>query len=262
MHAFCTFWKRHALTAAIFVALVPFGIDRAAAQADLSNGPTSLLISYRASAADRAAFRRYLVSDMAPRLRSLEHDGTLKSFRILYSWYRQPNVWDALVVLNFPDFRAVTKWNTLEQGEPGGLDAAGLALANPVTSYSCDLEWADNPDGVRDGEVYYIIPYEYRNADEYRQYVKGYVVPQFEGWMKAGALDGYALFMNRFGTGSPWDSLFIQRYHDMDAFGRRAAVTDQVRAELRGNATWKAWSDRKAGIRTESENSIADLIAH
>lgn len=234
----------------------------ALAQADLATGPTSLLISYRASAAERPAFRHYLIDEMAPRLRALQTKGTISSFRILFSWYRQPNVWDALVILRFPSFVAVAKWNQLERTEPGGLDAAGLALADPVTSYSCDLEWSDNPDGVRDGEVYYVIPYEYRNADEYRRYVKGYVVPQFEGWMKAGALDGYALFMNRFGTGAPWDSLFIQRYHDMASFGRRAAVTESVRATLRNDPEWKAWSDRKAGIRTESENSVADLIAH
>jgi hypothetical protein len=234
----------------------------AAAQEELQDGPKSLVIGYRASAPNRAAFRRYLVTTLAPKLRALQAKGDIAGFRVYYSWYRQPAVWDALVVLHFPTFGAVSKWNAVEHDSPGGLDAAGLALADPVLSYSCDLSWSANPNEARDGEVYYVIPYEYRDAGEYRDYVKGYVLPQFDGWIKQGALTGYELYMNRFGTGSPWDSLFIQHYRDMAAFGQRQHVTDVVRAGLKGNPEWKAWSDRKAGIRTESENSIAELIAH
>jgi hypothetical protein len=237
-------------------------ISPASAQEELQDGPKSLVISYRSSVTNRAAFRRYLVANLAPRLRVLEAKGTLTGFRIYYSWYRQPNVWDAMVILHFSSFTAVTQWNAVEHSQPGGLDAAGLALADPVSSYSSDLSWSRNPDEARDGEVYYIIPYEYRDAGEYRDYVKGYVVPQFDGWIDEGALTGYELYMNRFQTGAPWDSLFIQHYRDMPSFGRRAAVTDKVRARLRSDPDWKAWSDKKAGIRTETENSIAELIAH
>lgn len=252
------------LLLAVLLALSTLGLVAAPAraQADLSSGPTTLLISYRTTAANRPAFRHYLVDTMAPRLRAMEKAGRIAGFRILFSWYRQPQVWDALLVLRFPGFEAVANWNALEHDQPGGLDAAGLALADPVATYNCDLEWSHDPDGVRDGEVYYLIPYQYREAGEYRAYVKGYVVPQFEGWMKAGALDGYGLLMNRYSVGTPWDSLFILRYRDMDAFGRRQTVLDAVRDTLRTDPEWKAWSDKKAGIRTESENSIAELIAH
>jgi hypothetical protein len=234
----------------------------AAAQEELQDGPKSLLISYRATLAHRVAFRHYLIADLAPRLRAMKAKGELSDFKIFYSWYRQPAVWDGLVVLRFPTFSAVTRWNRLEHDEPGGLDPAGLALADPVSSYSSDMSWSRNPDDVREGEVYYIIPYEYRSEGEYRDYVKGYVLPQFDGWIQSGALTGYELYMNRYGTGSPWDSLFIQHYRDMTAFGQRQTLTASVRAKLRDDPAWTAWSDKKAGIRTESENSIAELIAH
>jgi hypothetical protein len=234
----------------------------AAAQAELQDGPKSLVISYRTSATDRPAFRSYLVSDLAPRLRALQAKGEITGFRIYYSWYRQPAVWDAMVILHFSSFEAVTQWNTQEQTMPGGLDAKGLALADPVASYSCDLSWSHNPDEAKDGEVYYIIPYQYENADEYRSYVAGYVLPQFEGWIGKGVLSGYELYMNRFQTGAPWDSLFIQHYSSMAAFGRRQATTTKVREKLAADPAWKAWSDKKGGIRTESENSVAELIAH
>ncbi len=234
----------------------------ALAQQELQDGPKSLVISYRSTAANRPAFRRYLIANLAPRLRAMQAKGTLAGFRIYYSWYHQPNVWDAMVILHFPTFPEVAKWNLLEQTQPGGLDAAGLALADPIASYSSDLTWSRNPDEARVGEVYYIIPYEYRDAGEYRDYVKGYVLPQFDGWIDDGELTGYELYMNRFQTGAPWDSLFIQHYRDMPSFGRRAVVTDKVRAKLKDDPNWKAWSDKKAGIRTETENSVAELIAH
>ena len=243
-------------------AAASLSVAPATAQEELKDGPKSLLISYRTTAAHRVAFRHYLVSDLAPRLRAMKAKGELSDFKILYSWYRQPAVWDGLVVLRFPTFAAVSRWNALEHDAPGGLDAAGLALADPVSSYSSDMSWSRNPDDVRDGEVYYVIPYEYRSEGEYRDYVKGYVRPQFDGWMKSGLLTGYELYMNRYGTGSPWDSLFIQHYRDMAAFGERQTLTGSVRAQLRDDPAWTAWSDKKAGIRTESENSIAELIAH
>ncbi|MGN6820816.1 MAG: hypothetical protein ACTHJR_19330 [Sphingomonas sp.] len=242
--------------------LTLFAAVPAAAQEELQDGPKSLVISYRASLEHRAAFRRYLATDLAPRLRAMKARGELADFRIFYSWYRQPAVWDGLVILRFPTFQAVTKWNALERSEPGGLDAAGIALADPVASYSSDLSWSRNPDDLKDGEVYYVIPYEYRNEGEYRDYVKGYVLPQFDGWIETGALDGYEIYMNRYGTGSPWDSLFIQHYRNMAAFGQRQKITASVRDKLRNDPKWKEWSDKKAGIRSESENSIAELIAH
>ena len=253
---------RFSLKALCLALLALFAAFPAAAQDELQDGPKSLVISYRASAEHRVAFRRYLAADLAPRLRAMKARGEISDFRIFYSWYRQPAVWDGLVILRFPTFAAVGRWNVREHDQPGGLDAAGLALADPVASYSSDLSWSRNPDDLRDGEVYYIIPYEYRNEGEYRDYVKGYVTPQFDGWIASGALDGYEIYMNRYGSGSPWDSLFIQHYRDMAALGQRQKITASVREKLRDDPKWKAWSDKKADIRSESENSIAELIAH
>jgi hypothetical protein len=35
-----------------------------------------------------------------------------------------------------------------------------------------------------------------------------------------------------------------------------------VRATLKDNAEWQDWHKRKTEVRTETENSIADLVAH
>ena len=91
----------------------------AAAQDQLDDGPKSLVISYRTSAEHRPAFRRYLATNLAPRLRAMKAKGEISDFRIFYSWYRQPAVWDGLVILRFPTFPAVARWNAIERSEPG-----------------------------------------------------------------------------------------------------------------------------------------------
>ncbi len=61
-----------------------------------------------------------------------------------------------------------------------------------------------------------MLPYEYENAGEYRAYLKGYVLPQFDGWRSGGALTGYEVAMNRYPVGPPWDSLAILEYRDLE----------------------------------------------
>lgn len=234
----------------------------ASAQAELADGPKTIIINYRADAANRVAFRSYMAGAFAKRLAAQRTAGALASYEVYFSWYRQPAVWDAMVVLHFPDYGAVRKWQAVERASPGGLDAAGLALGEPVATFSADLSWDKSVDDLDVGEVYYVIPYSYREAAEYRNYVAGYVLPQFDGWIREGALSGYQLYMNRYTVGAPWDSLFIQRYRDFDAFGRRQSVLDKVRVGLREQPEWMAWHKRKADIRSETENSIAELIAH
>jgi hypothetical protein len=237
-------------------------VSALAAQEELQAGPNTLIIHYRASLDNRTAFRGYLEKNFAAKLRAMKASGELADFRIFYSWYRQPAVWDGMVVLRFPSHAGVLKWNALERSAPGGLDAAGLALADPYATYASDLSWSRNPDNLKSGEVYYVIPYEYNDAKQYRDYVQGYILPQFDGWMKSGALTGYEMYMNRYSVGTPWDALFIQHYRDMEAFGQRQKVTEETRAGLRSIPEWMAWSEKKQGIRTETENTIAELIAH
>lgn len=225
-------------------------------------GPTSILIAYRSEPANRPAFRTYLQRDMLARLAKLKQDGVLSSYQILFNPFTTPATWDAMTVLRFTDFAATQRWRLIERTQPGGLNAAGLRLAKPVDTYSADLTWegqADDPGSEADS-VYYVIPYEYSSADQYRKYVDAYVIPQVVGWMREGVLGGYQIFMNRFQVGRPWDSLFVYRYRNLEAFGRRDEVVAKVRATLVDQPEWKQYSDIKQTIRTESENTIAEAL--
>jgi hypothetical protein len=233
-----------------------------ATAAQAAGGPTSILIAYRSEPANRPAFRTYLQRDMLARLAKLKRDGVLSSYQILFNPFTTPATWDAMTVLRFTDFAATQRWKEIERTQPGGLNAAGLRLAKPVDTYSADLTWegqADDPGSEADS-VFYVIPYEYSSADQYRKYVDAYVIPQVVGWMREGVLGGYQIFMNRFPVGRPWDSLFVYRYRNLEAFGRRDEVVSKVRATLVDKAEWKQFSDIKQTIRTESENTIAEAL--
>jgi hypothetical protein len=226
-------------------------------------GPRQLLITYRSQAADRPAFRAYLQGDESVMLDKLKSEGVLKSYQILFNPFVTTGTWDAMVVLNFSSYGATERWKEIERKSPGGLSATGLKLAKPIQTYSADLAWegsadAPGPEGKR---VFYVIPYSYNSLDQYKAYVDGYVIPQVQGWIKEGVLSRYALYLNRYSVGDPWDALFIYEYRDLDSFGKREETVAKVREPLRANAAWKHLNDIKNTVRSESENTIAESIS-
>jgi hypothetical protein len=236
-----------------------------AAQIAVSGGPSQLLISYRAAAADRPAFRTYLETHEARLLAGLERTGVLASWQILFNPLVQPRTWDAMTILTFRRYADTRRWWAIEQTSPGGLDAAGLRLARPVGTYSCDLSWTDaaaQPGPVAD-HVFYVIPYSYQSKGEYEDYVSGYVIPQVEAWIQAGALSRYRIYLNRYPVGEPepWDALFVYEYRDLQAFGDRDDVMAAARQRLRSDPAWAALGEIKSNERTEAENTIAQWLA-
>ena len=218
-----------------------------------------LAITYRAEPGNRPQFRKYLAGSMTRKLRDLKAGRVIADDKIFYSWYTQPNTWDAMLLLRFHNFGDLSRWNAIERDSPGGLDAAGLALARPDTTIPADLEWTAADPAEKD-QVYYFLPYEYHNAPEYREYIPAYLLPQLKGWMEDGALAGYDILMNRYPVGPYWDSLIVQKFRDLQSFGRRQQVLDSTRVGLRQNKVWMEWHERKGKIRDETENTIAELL--
>jgi hypothetical protein len=239
------------------------GSTRVQAQAVAeTGGPLNILIAYRCEPANRPAFRAYLQHEALARLAKLKQQAILRSYQILFNSFVTPNTWDALMILRFTSYSDTQRWKDLERTAPGGLTATGLRLAKPVATYSADLPWEEEggADASDRDSVFYVIPYEYSAADQYKKYVDGYVIPQVKGWLREGVLSGYRIYLNRYPVGPPWDSLFIYQYRDLEAFGRREETVDKVRKTLVGDAAWKSWSDIKQSIRTESENTIAEAL--
>jgi hypothetical protein len=256
--------ERRALAFIIVVMLLLGGLlwVRAARAAEPDDaGPHHLLITYRSEARDRPAFRSYLEGEGRAPFDKLVKDGTLKDYQVLFNPYNQAGTWDAMVVLDFNRHAGTRRWQEIERRSPGGLTARGLKLARPVDTYSADLTWqAAAPGAMARGSVFYVIPYEYNSAGEYKKYVNAYVLPQVEGWMREGVLSGYRIFMNRFPVGRPWDALFIYQYKDSDAFGRRDEIVAKVRDGLKNDPVWQKLSETKGTMRTETENTITEVV--
>jgi hypothetical protein len=225
-------------------------------------GPRQLLITFRCQAADRPAFRAYLQGEESAMLQKLKAEGVLKSYLILFNPFVTTGTWDAMTVLDFTSYAATQRWKEIERKSPAGLSPAGLKLAKPLQTYSADLQWEGTaPDpGPEAQRVFYVIPYSYTALDQYKSYVDGYVIPQVQGWIKEGVLSRYALYLNRYSVGDPWDALFIYEYRDLGNFGKREDTVAKVRGPLRNDPTWKHLNDIKTTIRTETENTIADAL--
>jgi hypothetical protein len=261
---------RHSRLAATIVPLL-LGLSllaagtAAAAENAVTGGPRQLLIAYRTEPADRPAFRAYLGTHEAALLRKLERQGVLSGYQILFNPFVQPRTWDAMMVLSFNRFSDTRRWLDIEQRSPGGLDARGLKLAKPISEYSADLIWqgdASDP-GPAAAHIFYVIPYTYLSSlGQYKAYVDGYVIPQLQGWLKAGVLSRYRIYLNRYPVGDPepWDALFVYEYRSLEDFGRRDEAIAAVRQTLRADADWAKLSASKAGLRTESENTIAESL--
>lgn len=260
-------WVPGAMLAALWLGLLPLaGGKAAAAENAVSGGPRQLLIAYRTQPSDRPAFRAYLATREAALLRKLERQGVLSGYRILFNPFVQPRTWDAMVVLSFNRFTATRRWLDIERRSPGGLDAQGLKLARPVSEYSADLIWqGDAADpGPADGHIFYAIPYTYLSSvGQYKAYVDGYVIPQLQGWLQAGVLSRYRIYLNRYPVGDPepWDALFIYEYRSLADFGRRDEAMAAVRKTLQADPGWAKLSASKSGLRTEAENTIAESLS-
>jgi hypothetical protein len=230
--------------------------------ASAGGGPRALLITYRSEPADRPAFRAYLEGEGLARLERFKRDGVIQSYQVLFNPFTSSGAWDALMILRFARFADTRRWQEIERTAPGGLSPTGLRLAKPIDTYSADVPWegaAEQPAADRDS-VYYVIPYEYSSADQYRKYVDAYVIPQVKGWMREGVLGGYRIFMNRYPVGRPWDALFVYQYRDLESFGRRDEIVAKVRQTLVDDPAWKQFNEIKQSIRTESENTIAEAL--
>ena len=224
--------------------------------------PPALAIAYHVAPRDRAALRRAIEAGVYPKFAELKKRGDVADFRILYSRYADSPNWDAMLLVRFSVPASFDRWNKLE-GATAGLDKAALDLVTSIESVPIDIVRSQGPTHTaRPGAVFLVIPYEVLvSSDEYLQYLDGYTVPQFDGWMKESVLSGYAIAMARYPAGRPWSSLILLEYAGDDALNQREVVVAKVRAKLKEDVKWKAISDAKKSVRSEKEVVVAEEIA-
>lgn len=250
----------------LFLPLLGFAALAADAKPDelKETGPLGLLIQYRCPVAKRVDFRRELRRSL-PNFEALKSQGAIARYHLLYARYVDSSAWDAMAIIEFARYDGLKIWKKLETQNPAGLNPEALALVNSIDTYPTDVaRQAEISGGVQENPsaVYMVIPYSLTvTAPTYLKYADDYVIPQFEGWRKAGVLVRYELHMQRYTAGRPWDAMLVLVYTDDDALGKREHVVTKVRSELAGNPMWKAISDNKQSVRTEKMPVIGDDLA-
>lgn len=243
----------HKVTAAIFMLCAS---DLSASAQLEPNGPTAIIISYRAKPEARARFRALVESNEVAQLDEWKNERVFASYQILFSSYAASTKPDMFLILNFEKFSDMGRWQQIEKSKPGGLSSEELALAAPETVTVSDIV---NPQSAaqegHQNSQYLILEYDVLvDPEKYVKYLKGYAFPQFEAWMKAGILASYSAYLNQNPPGAPWGSCIVLEYKDLSSMAKRDVVKNQSRASLAAtNPAWKAYSEDKTSVRNEKE---------
>jgi hypothetical protein len=243
----------------LLLTLLAAGSSELAAQED-KPGATNLFITYRCRPADRPAFIRALREDGTKLFDQYRRDGVIKEYLLLYNELTDALTWDALVILTFERYESTERWRAIELERPGGLTPPLLALGAPHTSYFADRVIAAGTAGDRASSIFTVIPYNYSAKAEYMNYIRTYGVPQFDGWIREGAISTYAIYLNHHATGEPWDALLLFEYNGIAGLAARDIVKQRVRAELVKDPGWKLLSDAKHDYRVEREVVMARAL--
>jgi hypothetical protein len=217
------------------------------------DGPTALIITYHARPGARASFRRIMQSEGIAQLESWKKEGVFATYNALFTTYAADSVPDMFLILRFNHFTDLERWQKIEATYPGGLIEKAQAVAAADTSGTADIvKEGSNAPSTKQSQ-FFVLEYDVSvDMPKYVSYVQGYVAPQFEGWMKAGALSSFACYTNQNPAGAPWSSFIVLEYKDLKSLAAREVIKNKTRAELAvSDPTWKKWSDDKTAIRKE-----------
>lgn len=225
--------------------------------------PSILAITYYSQPANRLVLRDYMAHTGLHQFEKWKDGGLLKDYHVLFSSYLDTDTPTMVALLDFTDSAAAARWMTIEKSMPGGLSHEGLSLVTSSQTAQMDRIFHGAPSFPerRQESVFIVIPYAFFvSAPEYRQYMKDYGVPQFEGWIREKILASYDVFQNRYSASKPWGSLIVFEYRNAEALGRREAVMAKVRTDLQSNTVWKSISETKQNIREERQPFIAQEL--
>jgi hypothetical protein len=222
---------------------------------------SGLVVTYHALSGLRPLVLPALQRTLGTRLRQWQSDGVIANHRILFNRHADVDLWDAMALIEFAGGGAAERWNALEREFPAGLDAQTLGLIGAVHTVPVELTRHRNQAPVPPKAVVLAIPYQALvSAAEYIAYADGYVIPQFDGWLKEGVLSQYSLWSASYPASRPWTHLLLLDYRSEQALAARDAVVAKVRAELMNVPQWRAVSENKSKIREEKQLVVADDI--
>ncbi len=255
-----TVWRKLALSCVTLFAALQLAAQAAPAADPTAAGTTALVLEYHASPVNRLALRQFMQSEGLPQLGRWKADGLLSGYKVLFSRWTDNQNWDMLILLNFPNAATMSKWRDIEAAMPAGLPPKALALVNKIDTNPGDLYLEG---GASKGSgVYVVIPYDYLvSTEKYLAYLRGYLVPQLDGWLKEGVLNQYSVYFGRYVVGRHWSALMFYEYNGDEGLGLREQTQAKVRVDLvKNNPSWVEWSKDKGQYRVNRQYIIADEL--
>ena len=193
-------------------------------------------------------------------------EGVFSRCRIFFGSYADAGAgYDMMVILDFPSFSATVRWNQIEKRMPGGLSQQGLALGVPDRTslvYPLGEGQAAKRDATQSAWVIGTYQIQVEPA-AYEKYAKGYIEPQFKGWIEEGALSAYTMYETQpyqNPADLPWTFLIVLEYRDASALAQSNVVKDKVREKLMRDPVWKAFSDSKQTMRRANGFVFVDAL--
>lgn len=157
---------------------------------------------------------------------------------------------------------ALARWRSVEREAPGGLNFRRLKQVAQMVSTPADRVRRNPRSAAAPSPVVLMNPYlALVPTPDHVGYLDGHTLPQFEGWMRAGGLQGYEIALSRYPADRPWHALIFLRYRDDVALGRREATAAAVRQDLARDPAWAAIRDNKKASRVERAAVVADQLA-
>lgn len=255
-----TLWRGLAFSTAAMLAGVQPGAQAAPAADPTAAGTTALVLEYHASPVNRLPLRQYMQTEGLQQLEKWKTEGLLSAYKVLFSRWNDNQNWDMMTLLNFPNAATMAKWKEVEAVMPAGMPQKTLALVNKIDTNPGDL-YLEGGTSKGSG-VYVVIPYDYLvPTDKYMAYLRGYLVPQLDGWLKEGVLNQYSVYLGRYVVGRHWSALMFYEYNGDAGLGLREKTQAKVRADLvQNNASWVEWSKDKGQYRVNRQYIIADEL--
>jgi hypothetical protein len=237
----------------VFVSALTLACALGAMAQSQVDGPTALITTYRARPEVRARFRQIMSTEGVAQLERWKRQGIFANYQALFTSYAADRTPDMYLILRFRHFTDLAGWQKIEETMPGGLPQDAQAIASPATSETADIISESSVAPTTKSSQFFVLEYEVlTDMPKYTSYVRGYAVPQFEAWEKAGVLSSYASYVNQNPAGAPWSSFILLEYKDLKSLAQREVIKDRARAQLSAtNPTWKTWSEDKSAIRKE-----------
>lgn len=247
---------------AVVILLCTFWLSEAKAQGlpAPTSAATKIVILYRCDPINRPAALVGMREKGAAQFEGWKKEGAIADYLLLFNSFCDENTWDMMAVLSFNSYLQTDRWRDVEERFPGGLSKEMLTIMKPTQTYLSEARWSFGKPIDKKNGLFMVIPYEHQDRGIYVDFVNSVLVPQFDGWMREGALNNWSILMTNHYPGKPWDVLLLLEYNGVGGLSQREAARQATAERLEENPGWKLLREISLQFRSEYEVVTARAV--